>query len=363
MSASSHYHRLAIRSLFLLCGLAAIGAAVAAEPVIGPVKPRPPQDRFIRGNQIFSASVRFASGIDVSVGGTVGPFESTLDTPPLQGGSVNRVYNDGFVGVDANGNVNDTTQNWHIENLSQVSDGRVNFHVYSVTSSAGFSGEGDGDGTSIDLQMGRVLFRAGDRVVFGLTGGFSLGAVDTSGSLATTVDLASITDTYDLRGFTPGSAPISGSASSAAIGSVILNRTMESMPGAGTINSAWDLTGGYYNVRIGPAVYIRLTRRLALHAGAGASVFYAATDFEYTDSLVTPSSEFVRDTATTNAEDWLTGYYAEGSLQWWFTDSTGIFLGATMHKADKLRQSVGSRNVTIDFGKTTQFSLGLNYQF
>lgn len=89
--------------------------------------------------QLVNAEER-TSSLPGHLGGTTisGYVDSSIawlgqsDPGPASGGSVDRLYDDGFVRVDATGNPGGYTWFWGFEDASQIQDGFISFHCQTV---------------------------------------------------------------------------------------------------------------------------------------------------------------------------------------------------------------------------------------
>jgi hypothetical protein len=337
--------------------------------------------------------LRVIGGPKISFGnlGTV-PGASELG---LATGPADRTYNDGYVALDfrtdANGNpVNDgLTNTWNYQYASQVtSSGDMSFHAYSAaTLGAGLNAKRN-SAAGWELRIGHTLGRIGGKVEFDVVAGFSFNSVNAKITGSVPALLTAVTDVYPLYGQTVPTAPYTGpsyatrtvvdengnavldSTGTAQTESVDSSTVLGNDPTRTTVTSQtdvrghWEIKGAYYTFRVGPLIKLPITERLKLSLSAGAALAYVGTRYTVEEAVDLTD---VSTTLTTGGESsrsvLLPAYYADANAEYWLTERSGLFLGASFQKSGSFDQTVGGRNAKIDLGSSYGVQSGITLRF
>ena len=365
-----------------------------------------------------SAGLRFSTtGANVEFG-QLGHVPNPASAPPLGLGAVQRLYDDGGVGVDsarpnerdAGGSVfstpggryagrtvdtvgnetfvgdylayaPDRTRNWAYQNESQIgSDGRLALHLFSAASSGATAAAEAGASGGFEVSVNRRLRRFGKRAEFGVNATFGLNDIDAGTSGSIQANLVALTDYYRIYG-TPPTAPFTGPKFenlTDANGNVILlngreitvpldhfpvQRETTTTANGATILGSWKINGAYYIVRVGPTVRIFVTDRLAFSFEAGLAGAFVGSRFEVEETIELTNLDPISTTEVGDETDLLAGFYGAGAVEYWMTDRTNAHAGAAYESLDRYQQSVNGRTAEIDIGSTVTVRLGLTTRF
>jgi len=310
-------------------------------------------------------------------------------------GAATRTYDDGSVSldprVDSNGApVNDgLTNTWGYTFTSQVTpSGDIAFHGYSAdTSGAGINAKkNSADGW--ELQIGHSFGKIAGKVEFELVAGFSFNSVNAKITSSVPATLTTVTDVYPLYGQAVPTAPYSapsytsqtvldangnpvlgsdGSAQTVSVDSSTLlgsqpTRTTTTSPT--TVNGHWEIRGGYYSIRLGPMLKVPITERLKVSLDVGAALNYIGTQYTAEESVdLTDVNTPLQVTAVTNHSLAMPAYFADANAEYWLTERTGLYLGASVQKSGSYDQVDFGRTANIDLGSAYGFQSGITLRF
>lgn len=360
-----------------------------------------------------------SSGASVDFG-NLGSVPSIRSIAPFSEGAADRVYDNGGVAkdglraneVDANGNQTSTpggryqttvtdadgnttitgdflsltpgqSRTWNYANASQAAvPGQISFNTYAAISEGATASDDQGPTGGIDVQLTRALNRPGAKFQWGLTAGVALSDITAKANGTVTSSLRTRTDIFPLigGGAAPGapySAPAftelttgggaiipGGFESTVPIAAVPTSTSESTLAGAASVQGNWQIKGAYFLLRLGPSVRTQLTSRMGLSASAGVAGAYTGSRYLVVESLQIPDVVepiSVSDESTENK--FLSGFYADVSLDWMLNERTGFFGGVSMQQLGDYDQSVGGRTAKIDMGNAVGFRGGINIRF
>lgn len=301
------------------------------------------------------------------------------------------------------------TRSWEEGTEEQLTrrPGYVAFTAYSTTSEGGHFTDKPGASAGVELQFSRDLGRLSRRIQWGFTTGIALNGINakTSGSVTSTLNAR--TDYYAVIGGgqltgAPISAPSSTSYMNPDSGnfydaSLETTTPLSQAPvdtetthtaGGATVDGRWQIRGAYFMVKVGPSFRTQFNDYLELSGSAGFAGAYVGTTYTATESFTVPGvldyskgSSVINDdgTVTTTypvktdvgvpdpqsslATKFLTGYYADLTLEWSANETTGIFGGISAQQLKAYTQTVSDRTARIDLGSTVGIRGGVSIRF
>jgi hypothetical protein len=333
---------------------------------------------------------RFMAGPKVKFGGVgkvIAPESVTDTTTP----NIYRIYHDGAVDPDGRSlaigtgsgtgevpvGADGKSNTWTYTDPTQLTaDDFIQMHIYSaaVPSVAPL-------GISAKSGMGAELFNSvdmgkiGRRMKWSFFGGVSLSGIN--GATYTNEDavLTTVTDTYNLFGQTPGTAgpgtPYSspstttdtittngGSTESASVNSTTLisntpvDRGITTTPGF-LVTDHFKLSGEYFTIRGGPQLEYDFNDHLKALVSVGPALIYAGTSYTTTELLQPPTGDPIVDIISDGVSVFRLGGYADATLEYDLTDTTGFYLGAFF-------QGAGSYSQHVYDGYGSDYTAGVN---
>ena len=363
---------------------------------------------------------RYLSGAKTSFSGH-GTIPAPENPNAEKGANLSRVYHDGAVQPDgrtvarlgSGGNPildpqtntpvfdpvapDGRTNTWNYTDASQLdANGYVRFNSYSAEVVDPTVRKKDGPSASgMDIAMSRDMGKLfGGRLPWTLTAGMSINDISTSLNDHVRATVTTVSDYYSLFGQTPPAAPYSSPSSSTTtvldasgniavaedgstgvitvdtsvlIGNEPAHRTRTPFTDEVSVNNHWKVKGAYYTFRLGPTVWLPITKRLNANISAGAALVYSGTNYTVTQTFAPALGAEISDTSTNDAYKILPGYYADANLQFDLTERTGFYAGAVFQSAGSYTQTVDTTNshysTKIDLAGQSGLRAGMSIRF
>ncbi|MCF7686697.1 MAG: hypothetical protein K9M98_05475 [Cephaloticoccus sp.] len=373
-----------MKKLYLLVfvGLASLGSAQSNPEDEIPIFNL--DDYFVPPKMTMTVGARALTGSKVAFGGqgVVTSIQSIYDE--FTTGEV-RNYHDGTVYRDArtdNTPDDGKTNNWTYVDPRQLIDGDTNvaFHTYSAQVTDAMSRRNDpGLSLGTELVVARDMGNIGKKIEWKIFAGIGVNGIDSSarGNVAATI--TTITDTYGLNGQTlPGTVPYVAPSSTVDVDGNIVDTTvlLGRAPDSRTTTTAsndtqvsnyWKLKGTFLTLRMGPTVIYTISENLKLSISVGPTLVYSGTTYSVQQTLQADTSDPIVNTVTESEGKNLTGYYVDATLQYFLSESAGLYAGAFYQTSGDYTQTIndkGSSYTTdIDLSKLQGFRAGLNFKF
>ena len=264
----------------------------------------------------------------------------------------------------------------------------VAYTNYSTTSEGGHFSEETGMVAGVEMEYTRTFGRISRRIQWGLTAGVTLNSISSQTSGSVTSTLNSHTDYYAIHG-TLGTVPEGGLGGPTGVPYVVdgviispsglettvpLNQTQDgnstnnSVAGGATVNGRWTVKGAYFMMKLGPSIHAQFNDRWEMTASAGFAGAYAGTTYTAAESfsvaaLPTTVVAGVQDVQQSTDTAFLSGYYADLTIQWAANDRTGLFGGVTAQQLSSYTQKVADRTALIDLGTAVGVRGGITIKF
>lgn len=280
-------------------------------------------------------------------------------------------YQDGF------------TRDWSYNSASQVTaDGRIGMDRYGANSrGASMSAESDG-GVGFDFNVTRRLGKISPKLEWGLSLGFGLSDLKAESKGTVTSDLRRLTDYYRTIDGTIPTAPYDAPTSIDLLGpdgTVLVRGGLETttplgympvgredvlIPNGASVDGEWDIDGAYFLIRLGPTLRAKLTERIGFSVSGGLAAGYIGSTFHARESIRPAgiSGTVVYEDETTTDEI-VFGYYAMANAEFWMTERTGVYAGASYEGLADYDQKLGDRTATIDIGQGVAIRGGIVLRF
>ncbi|HEY0945531.1 MAG TPA: hypothetical protein VGD81_09700 [Opitutaceae bacterium] len=286
------------------------------------------------------------------------------------------------------------TRNWSYASESQLSAApgggdQVALSTYSATTD-GASLEAEGDsGAGVEIALGRRIGRIGQRIEWGITGviGITDINVKTSGTVRST--LHTLTDFYSFNGqaaprnadgtpilnapsagdFVPDPAKPEQKFSGALETTVPwvdtpTRREETDAVGGAEVEGHWQVKGSYYLIRLGPNVRAMLTERISLNASVGFAGAYLGTKYRVDERLIVPGlGSELREQTEDEDSQFIAGFYGELTAEFWLTERTGFYAGATYENLGDYEQVLNGRTAEVELSSGIGLRFGITTRF
>lgn len=281
------------------------------------------------------------------------------------------------------------TRNWNGKYDAQVEEheGYVGFHSYSAISEGASLSKEQGASGGIELTITQDFGRIGRRLNWGLAAGVTLNGINakTGGTIAAT--LRTHADYYKILDGSAVSMPY-GTPSSTFLfddegnyvndsgyeTTAVLSNTPDAtlstvtdIIGGAEVKGNWQIKGAYLMVKVGPSMRAQITERIGLTASAGYAAAYAGTRYTVLETFSVPtmgSLELkVEDPVGSTQTKFLSGYYADLTVDFLANDRTGLFGGVTAQQLDSYDQQLSGRTAKIDLGSAVGIRGGVSIRF
>jgi len=368
---------------------------------------------------ILNYGFRFSAGIKASFSGN-GIISAPESLPDAFAPNISRTYHDGNVQPDTrtmtvdNGdgvsvtvpiNPDGKTNTWVYVSPAQLTpDGFMQFHLYSAQTldNEFHSASRKGD-LGWELTVSHDLGRLSKHLSWSLFGGMSVNDIQAATQTSINAAVTTVTDTYNLYGQTPPPAPYT--APSSATQTVVdqndnpvasntslsqsvtvdtttllsnspISRTVDTSVNDTTVINHFKLHGSYVTFRGGPQLVYSFNDHLHLNISAGPALIYAGSQFLVDEVLLPETGGDIVETLSNTSSKLLLGYYADATLQYDFTERSGVYLGAFFQSAGSYNQTAdtsgasygsaigtGSYTTKVEFNDTEGIRTGVSFKF
>jgi hypothetical protein len=327
------------------------------------------------------------AGTTFSGQGSVESNGLNLDNPLTD--NVDRGYHDGYVfrdqrtmtdpsGVQVPITPDGRTNNWRFSNEEQgATEGFIMMNSYKATVTDTGLRDDDPDAAfgielSVDRDFGNLF---NTRIKWGVVAGMGINQILSSTRSTVTASVTRTTDYYSLDGQAPPEAPYTAPQTSGGVDISVLLRSnplwreqFESTTSADFENH-WRLRGAFMTFRAGPVLQIPITEKLSATVSAGAVVVYAGSSYEVTQTFSPETGEDLALFITDTSSFIMPGFYVDANLQYSFTDTAGLYLGAVYQASGDYEQVVTSDDGTsryisrVDLNKLQGIRAGMTFRF
>jgi hypothetical protein len=318
-------------------------------------------------------SYRAAFNISASFTGLGG--YTSMNTPGVPGptpttggpGTVERTYDDGFIGVDISGNAGGTTTYWGFNSDAQVVNGNVLMHNSSSPATASTGDVGNDPQNGIEVSYYQPL-GGKDRWRWGMEGAFNWTPIDIQDSQMLAGNVVTVTHAYALNGVvapvTPPAyvGPVNGpGAPQLSTDAMAAGTTTQA--GAVAINGWRKVDADLYGVRIGPYVEYDLFKRVNVDLSGGFSTGIMDSRFDYNDVTTIPGLGSQTSAGSDRSCGWVYGGYVRGQVNVRLYRSAVVFAGAELNSLSDFTQSSGSAHAELNLGSAVYVTVGLGWNF
>lgn len=278
------------------------------------------------------------------------------------------------------------TREWSAATANQLTQrpGFVAFSNFSTTSDGGSARHEQGPTGGVEFLFSREIGRGSRFLQWGMVAGITLNDINSKSSGVVSSTLHTYTDFFSANGipisanqldnptfttlFDSSGQPVAGTNyeyTVAISGVPAAASTDTAVAGAASVDGRWQVKGSYFMFRFGPSLRTRITDRLGLTASLGLAGAYAGTRytaFETFSVAALPDVTFETDEASTAAK-FVTGYFADVSVEWAANEVLGLFGGVTAQQLGDYEQKLSDRSAKIDLGSSVGLRGGVSIRF
>ncbi len=276
------------------------------------------------------------------------------------------------------------TRNWSYATDAQLVGNHVAMSNYGAVSEGATAMKEQSFSGGIEMQLSRELGKLGRRVEWSLSAGLAINDINAKTGGTVTSTLVRHTDYFEFIGTPPPAGTRAGptfgelrDVDNNLVNSFGFETTVPlresptsgmsedaSTAGGAAVQGNWQIKGAYAMIRLGPTLRAQLGSSFGVSASLGVAGAYAGSSYSVIESLTLPDvAEPVTTVEDSTASKFLSGYYADLTLDWVANERTGLFAGVTMQKFGDYDQSVGGRTARIDLGNSVGLRGGISVKF
>lgn len=306
------------------------------------------------------------------------------------------------------------TRIWGVSTPEQLKNSDyIPFTNYAAVSEGGTFSDKPGATMGVELHYNRDFGRLTRRMQWGINTGVVLNSINGKAAGSVVSTLRARTDYYKLTGTLPAdfSMPFRPPVFETVVdeeGNVLdmdyerllslsvtpdeSRSTQEEIAGGTTVKGHWQVRGAYLLLKIGPSIQAQLSEHFNLSGSFGFAGAYAGTTYTVAETFtVAGLFDYTKGTNTTNPDGtittvyplnenigitdpsfytstvakFLTGYYADLTLEWNANDTTSLFGGFTAQQLSDYDQKLPltSQLAHIDLGSAVGIRGGISIRF
>jgi hypothetical protein len=279
------------------------------------------------------------------------------------------------------------TREYSYQRESQASNGVLALSNYSARGQGASASKDEGVNGGVELSLSRAMGKLGKRFDWSLTAGLALNGMNARTAGTVTSTLITYTDYYTLN----GAAPVRSSTGTLggptfvdaleANGTTVANTngiettttlsgaptgtsTTIETPGGATVQGNWKIKGAYFLMRVGPSIRTQVTDRFGVSASLGLAGAFAGSRYSVVERLqIENVTDPIMEEKDSAESKFLTGYYADMTVDWAANERTGLFAGVNMQHLSGYDQEVAGRTAKIDIGSAVGIHGGISIKF
>ncbi|HWZ94433.1 MAG TPA: hypothetical protein VNW30_04495 [Opitutaceae bacterium] len=195
-------------------------------------------------------------------------------------------------------------------------------------------------------------------------------AANTPGTLPTPAALAPIPTAPPAAPYTSPSSTtdVNGNTvdNSTVVGSTPV-KSSTSQPAPTLVTEKWNINGAYFTMRAGAEMIVPITEKLSASVSGGPALVYVGTTFSVNQTLTPPTGSPITSTVSDDYNTVLPAYFADADIQYSFTDTTDLYLGAVFQSTTGYNQAIHSPNGNytdkLEFGNQEGMRGGISFKF
>jgi hypothetical protein len=286
------------------------------------------------------------------------------------------------------------TREWEVYSQAQLlsTPGYVSYQNFGSVSEGGSASKEQSMTGGVEMQFSREFGRGTRYLKWGIVAGVALNDINAKSAGTVTASLRTYTDYYSTNGqaVAPGlitnpyydttfdsngdgfvniyeaTVPIATAPDPTKSTDVLT-------PGGASVTGNWQVKGAYLMFKLGPTLRTQITERLGLSASVGFAGAYAGTRYTAHESFTlanypglemeTTDLETGDSTLVSSKSKFMSGFYADVTLEWDANESFGLFGGVTTQQLSDYEQKLGDRLAHIDLGSAVGLRGGVSIRF
>lgn len=295
-----------------------------------------------------------------------GTFKFSQNNPGATGsGGVDRIYDDGYVRVDANGTADNSTWNWGYQNPGQTNTPQqLLFHAadsYTASGNAAVSGDAQ---VGFETTYGGQMTRWGSALV-GWEFGFGFLPINIKDDRTITgVSATQITHSFDASGIVIPDAPYAGTYNGpGALISDVAQFVSGNTYNDRTLTGERKLDVNLYSFRLGPTFQWEFHPRFALAVSGGAAVGIVSGQLKFNEAVRFPDGSTAVNVGSYSSTELTYGGYLSAALLFHAVKNGDFYIGAQYMPMSNATFSGGGREATLDLTGSLYLSVGINWPF
>jgi hypothetical protein len=133
------------------------------------------------------------------------------------------------------------------------------------------------------------------------------------------------------------------------------------------VTEKWNINGAYFTLRGGAEMIVPITEKFSATVSGGPALVYVGTTFSVDQTITPPTGSPITSTVSDDYSTVLPAYFADADIDYSFTDTTDLYLGAAFQSSTGYNQAIHSPNGNytnrLDFGNQEGVRGGISFKF
>ncbi|HXA80897.1 MAG TPA: hypothetical protein VNV14_06480, partial [Opitutaceae bacterium] len=133
------------------------------------------------------------------------------------------------------------------------------------------------------------------------------------------------------------------------------------------VSEKWNINGAYFTLRGGAEMIVPITEKFSASMSGGPALVYVGTTFSVDQTITPPTGSPITSTVSDQYSTVLPAYFADANIDYSFTDTTDVYLGAVFQSTTGYNQAIhepnGNYTDRIDFGNQEGVRGGISFKF
>lgn len=296
-----------------------------------------------------------------------GTFKFSQNSPGTAGiGGVDRIYDDGYVKVDANGPASTDTWNWGYQNSNQYSNStqRLYFHAADTYTASGNAAVTSDAEVGFELTYGGHLTRW-DKALVGWEFGFGYLPINIEDNRAITgVSATRIAHSFDASGIVVPDAPYNGNYNGPG---GLIGNIAQAEPGDSynnrTLTGSRTLDVTLYSFRLGPTFHWELHPQVAVAFSGGPALGLLSGELRFNEAVSFPDGSTAVNIGSHSSTEITYGGYLSAAVMYHAEKNGDFYIGLQYMPMRSATFEGASRSARLDLTGALYISAGINWPF